>query len=322
MHNRSGVASTAGAATEATIAASAASVAGFRVSIDADGWTRFAPAPTGYLHLGHVANAIWVWGLAALTGSRVLLRIEDHDRERSRPEYDAAILEDLQWLGFLPDAGPVRQRESPAPYDVALERLRALGLVYACDCTRSTFAAWAAEQGMSWPGPGCPGACRDRALPEGQELTLRVALGSAGDTVAWHDRHLGPQIGEPAASGDLALRDRHGNWTYGFAVVVDDLRQAITLVVRGEDLVKATPAQIRLGRLLGRDAPPVFAHHPLIRKPGGAKLAKADGDTGIRELRAAGHRPSAVIGAAAAAVALVRNGDPVDASNVGSLFKG
>ena len=252
----------------------------------------------------------------------MLLRIEDHDRERSRPEYDAAILEDLAWLGFVPDAGPVRQRESATPYEAALERLRAAGLVYACDCTRSTFAAWAAERGGSWRGPGCPGACRDRDLPEGDEPTLRVDLSGAGDTEAWHDRCLGPQTGEPAVAGNFAIRDRLGNWTYGFAVVVDDMRQAITLVVRGEDLVEATPAQIRLRRLLGRDEPPAFAHHPLIRKPGGAKLAKADGDTGIRELRAAGHSPSEVIGAAAAAVALVPNGYPVDASIVGSLFAG
>ena len=286
------------------------------------GWTRFAPAPTGYLHLGHVANAIWVWGLAAVTGSRVLLRIEDHDRERSRPEYDAAILEDLAWLGFVPDAEPVRQRESSAPYEAALERLRAAGLVYACACTRLTFAAWAGAYHGSWVGPGCPGACRDRALPAGQELALRVALGSAGDTEAWHDWRLGPRTGVAAAAGDLAVRDRHGNWTYGFAVVVDDLRQSISLVVRGEDLVEATAGQIRLRRLLGSDEAPDFAHHPLIRKPGDAKLAKADGDTGIRELRAAGFRPSDVIGAAAAAVGLAANPHPLDASMVGSLFEG
>ena len=278
------------------------------------GWTRFAPAPTGYLHLGHVANAIWVWGLAAATGSRVLLRIEDHDRERSRPEYDAAILEDLAWLGFVPDAGPVRQRESSAPYDAALERLRADGLVYACDCTRSTFAARAAEHRRPWRGPGCPGGCRDRGLSDDGELTLRVALGTGDE--AWEDRCLGPRVGEPSAAGDLAVRDRHGNWTYGFAVVVDDLRQGTTLVVRGEDLAEATPTQIRLGRLLGRPGPPVFAHHPLIRKPGGAKLSKANGDTGVRELRAAGQSPASAIGAAAAAAGLIAAARPITASEV------
>lgn len=283
------------------------------------GWTRFAPAPTGYLHLGHVVNAIWVWGLAAATGNRVLLRIEDHDRERSRPEYDAAILEDLAWLGFVADAGPARQRESSAPYDAALERLRGNGLVYACDCTRSTFAAWAAEHGASWRGPGCPGGCRARGLTDDGALTLRVALGTGDE--AWDDRGLGPRNGEPAPTGDLAVRDRHGNWTYGFSVVVDDLRQGITLVVRGQDLAEATPTQIRLGRLLGRPGPPVFAHHPLVRKPAGAKLSKADGDTGVRELRAAGRSPAEVIGAAAAAAGLTLVATPLEASRVAELFR-
>lgn len=284
------------------------------------GWTRFAPAPTGYLHLGHVANAIWVWGLAATTGSRVLLRIEDHDRERSRPEYDAAILEDLAWLGFVPDAGPVRQRESSAPYDAALQRLRADGLVYSCDCTRSTFATWSAEHGEPWHGPGCPGVCRDRGLAEDNGRTLRVALGSGAE--GWNDRCLGRQVGEPSAAGDIPVRDRHGNWTYGFTVVVDDLRHSISLVVRGEDLAEATPAQIRLGRLLGRSEPTVFAHHPLIRKPGGAKLSKADSDTGVREMRVAGQSPASVIGASAAAVGLIPTSLPLDADAVGRLFEG
>lgn len=282
------------------------------------GWTRFAPAPTGYLHLGHVANAIWVWGLAAATRSRVLLRIEDHDRERSRPQYDAAILEDLAWLGFVPDAGPVRQRDTPEPYDAAVERLRGDGLVYGCDCSRSTFAAWAAEHRDPWPGPGCPGGCRDRGLSGDRELTLRVVLGAGEES--WTDRCLGLRAGGPAATGDPAVRDRHGNWTYGFCVVVDDLRQSISLVVRGEDLADTTPAQIRLGRLLGRSEPPIFAHHPLIRKPSGAKLSKADGDTGVRELRAAGHSAAQVISAAATAVGLIAVPHPLEAAAVGELF--
>jgi glutamyl/glutaminyl-tRNA synthetase len=244
-----------------------------------------------------------VWGLAGLTGSRVLLRIEDHDRERSRPAFDAAILEDLDWLGFEPDAGPVRQRENAEPYVTALDRLRTQAIVYACDCTRATFAAWAAGHTGPWRGPGCPGACRERSLPESDDLMLRVAIGPGAER--WQDRILGPSTGDPSAAGDPAVRDRHGNWTYGFAVVVDDLRQTITLVVRGEDLADATPAQVRLARLLGRVEPPVFAHHPLIRKAGGAKLSKADGDTGVRDLRTAGDRPEAVIGAAAAAVGLL-----------------
>jgi glutamyl/glutaminyl-tRNA synthetase len=283
-----------------------------------DAWTRFAPAPTGFLHLGHVANAIFVWGLAAAARARVLLRIEDHDRERSRALFEAAILEDLDWLGFVPDAGPARQHVDPSPYLAAVERLRAAGLIYACDCTRSTFSTWASGHGHPWRGPGCPGTCRDRSLPDDPWLTLRVALG-AGDE-AWVDRMLGPRTGPVPLAGDLPVRDREGNWTYALCVVVDDLRQSVSLVIRGEDLAEATPGQIRLARLLGRPAPAAFAHHPLIRKPSGAKLSKGDGDTGVRELRAAGRRPADVIGEAAAAVGLLEAPRPIAAREVGTLF--
>lgn len=249
----------------------------------------------------------------------MLLRIEDHDRERSRSVFDAAILEDLAWLGFIADAGPVRQRDNSEPYEAALELLRMHRLVYGCDCTRATFSAWTARTGKLWRGPGCPGGCRDRAIPDDGEATLRVVLGRGLET--WDDRLLGRQSGDPSGHGDPPIRDRHGNWTYGFAVVVDDLRQSISLVVRGEDLVDATPAHVRLGRLLGRAKPPAFAHHPVIRKPGGAKLSKADGDTGVRELRAAGQTATAVIGATAAAMGLIDGPRPVAAGEVGDLVR-
>jgi glutamyl/glutaminyl-tRNA synthetase len=256
--------------------------------------TRFAPAPTGYLHLGHVANAVWVWGTAGATGGRVLLRIEDHDRQRCRPEYDAALLEDLEWLGFRADLGPVRQSDDDAPYRDALAALQAQGLVYGCDCSRATFEAWTQQTEGLWSGPGCPGACSVRGLAG---PVLRVALG--GGQEAWMDGVVGPCAGDVATSGDLPIRDRQGNWTYGFSVVVDDLREEVDVVIRGRDLLDATASQIRLGRLLGRERPPVFQHHPLIRRPDGTKLSKASGDTGVRELRAAGRTAADVIAAAA-----------------------
>jgi glutamyl/glutaminyl-tRNA synthetase len=281
--------------------------------------TRFAPAPTGFLHLGHVANAIWVWGLARAQGGRVILRLEDHDRQRCRAEYDAALLADLAWLGFSADAGPVRQSDAAAgaAYADALLRLRDRGLIYGCDCTRASIAATAERTGRAGTTPGCPGGCRDRGL---DGPVLRVALG--GGSAAWMDALVGPCAGDVAPSGDLPVRDRHGNWTYGFAVVVDDLRQGIDLVVRGRDLLDATPAQIRLAVALGREAPPVFAHHPLIRRPDGTKLSKADGASGIRELRTAGRSPEQVIGAAAAAVGLLAEARPVSADEVEGLVAG
>lgn len=258
--------------------------------------TRFAPAPTGFLHLGHVANAVHVWGLARQAGGRVLLRIEDHDRQRSRPGFDAALLEDLDWLGFVPDDGPVRQADDPRPYIGALERLRAAGLVYGCDCSRTTFRDWSAVAGRPWSGPGCPGDCRARG-PQGP--VLRVALG--GGDEGWFDGALGSTAAPVAIHGDLPILDRHGDWTYGMCVVVDDLRQGIDLVVRGMDLVEATADQIRLGRALGREASPAYMHHGLIRRADGTKLSKSSGDTGVRDLRAAGWTPDAVIEAAARA---------------------
>lgn len=258
--------------------------------------TRFAPAPTGYLHLGHVRNAALVWGIARATAGRVILRIEDHDRQRRRPEFDAALLEDLAWLGFQPDAGPFRQSDDDAPYVDALGRLRAAGRAYACDCSRSTFAGWTTQHGHPWHGPGCPGGCRERGLDDRPARIMRLVL-DAGEE-AWDDLALGRRSGPVAAAGDPPARDRHGNWTYGFAVVVDDLCQGVDLVIRGEDLLDATPDQIRLGGLLGREMAARFLHHALILGPDGAKLSKASRDTGVRDLRTAGWTAQDVLAAA------------------------
>ncbi len=249
--------------------------------------TRFAPAPTGYLHLGHVLNALWVWKTAhaAGDGSRVLLRIEDHDRQRSRPEFDAAILEDLAWLGFTPDGPAVRQSERGAIYEDALDTLRARGLVYACECSRADIA-----------GKPYPGTCAAKHLPETPGVSLRIRLDETVERFT--DLRLGPQTQQPSAQcGDLLARDRKGNWTYQFAAVVDDWRQGVTLVVRGEDLLDSTGRQLQLARILGRPEPPAFLHHPLLMRSPGQKLSKSDGVTGIRDLRASGCSPVQVFAA-------------------------
>src|SRR4029079_3708034 len=157
--------------------------------------TRFAPAPTGFLHLGHVANALWVWGVARRAGAAVLLLIEDHALWSSREQIGDAILDDLAWLGFVADEGPVRQTTPDATgvYEAALGRLAADGLVYRCACTRATLAGWARDDGRSWSGPGCPGACRTRALPGDGVASLRVALGDG--TEAFDDLVRGPHSG-------------------------------------------------------------------------------------------------------------------------------
>jgi glutamyl-tRNA synthetase/glutamyl-Q tRNA(Asp) synthetase len=273
--------------------------------------TRFAPAPTGRLHLGHLANAIYVWGLARRFGARVLLRIEDHDRVRSRPEYEWALLEDLDRLGVAADepstrelrAGPSKYRQSDiAPAYATAVKWRLADAAYACDCSRSTFAAWTGTHGEPWSGPGCPGGCRDRQLEPGPDLGLRVALGDGDE--AWADLLAGPRSGPVAPRGDLLVRDRDGNWTYALCVVVDDIGHGVDLVVRGEDLLESTPAQIRLARMLGRERPPAFAHHALVLRPDGSKLSKADGATALGTLLDSGRTPDDLFGEAAHAVGL------------------
>jgi glutamyl/glutaminyl-tRNA synthetase len=291
--------------------------------------TRFAPAPTGLLHLGHLVNVLYVWGIARATGGRVVLRIEDHDRQRSRPEHEWEILEDLARLGVAPDepsldafngSTPYRQSDCGPVYAAALERLRAGGLVYACDCARSTFTAYEAAKGRPWRGIGCPGGCRARGLAEDGDVGLRVAVGAGSER--WVDLLAGPLSDEPAAAGDPLVRDRLGNWTYAFCVVVDDMRHGIDLVTRGRDLLDATPVQLRLARLLGRESPPSFLHHPLIRRVSGQKLSKAAGDTAVRALLDEGRTPASLFGLAARLAGLQAEETPIDPSDLGALFTG
>jgi len=300
--------------------------------------TRFAPAPTGFLHLGHLVNALYVWGLARATGGHVVLRVEDHDRQRSRPAYEAALLDDLERLGLAPDeppiaafrAGPTRHRQSDngAAYAAALDRLRGAGLVYACSCTRTTFAAWEAAHGRAWRGIGCPGGCRGLGLdeagarastPAAPGTGLRVAVGAGSER--WIDLLAGPLADEPAATGDLLVRDRVGNWTYAFCVVVDDIADGVDLVVRGRDLLDATSVQLRLARLLGREVPARFLHHPLVRRSSGEKLSKAGHDTAVREMLAAGATPADLFGRAARLAGLREDETPIGADDLGTLFE-
>ncbi len=245
--------------------------------------TRFAPAPTGHLHIGHVVNALYVWGTARAAGGRVLLRIEDHDRQRCRPEYEASILEDLAWLGFAPDLIAPRQSERDSVYRAALQPLLAAGFVYGCSCARKDVA-----------GPRYPGTCRDCGIPLGENVGWRVRIEPGNES--FHDLLLGRQTQDPAGEfGDVLIRDRLGNWTYQWAATTDDYLQGITHVIRGVDLLDSTGRQLRLARMLGRSEPPDFAHHPLVMKTPTQKVSKSDGDTGIRDLRAAGWTAAQVL---------------------------
>jgi glutamyl/glutaminyl-tRNA synthetase len=250
---------------------------------------------------------IYVWGVAKALGGQVLLRIEDHDRRRCRSEYEQAIFKDMEWLGFEPDnqvgvTSLYRQSDSEAVYGAALARLRDDHEVYRCTCSRKVITEHSAlgdggERRYS-------GRCRDRGHGEDAPHGLRAVMEPGEEKFA--DAYLGPQSQDPAKQcGDLLLRDRHGQWTYQFAVTVDDMRHGVNLVLRGEDLLKSTGRQLRLARLLGRREPIVFAHHPLISDEGGEKLSKKQGAPAVRELRNQGLSAAEVLGRAAFAVGLL-----------------
>ncbi len=271
--------------------------------------TRYAPSPTGYLHLGHVAHTLYVWGAARAFGAEVVLRMEDHDRGRCRPEFEAAIIEDLDWLGFaavnsLDRPSDYRQSDCADRYEEALERLGRQAHVYRCNCTRKQIAARvspSADGELPYDG-----RCRELELTNGG---VRVELGGGAESFV--DGLLGEQLQDPSVQcGDVLLRDRANQWTYQFAATVDDLVHEVDLVVRGEDLLGSTGRQIRLGKLLGREQAALFLHHPLIRDDGGAKLSKKEASAPIRELRRQGVPPEAVLGSAAQRVGLTAEASP------------
>lgn len=305
--------------------------------------TRFAPAPTGFLHLGHAVNAVWVWGIARAFGGRVLLRVEDHDRGRCRPAYEQALLEDLDWLGLEPDgvgtnafrAGALAQRQSDniARYAAGLAALERDGLVYPCACSRADISrsdlaradASPADAARSPESSGAelryPGTCRTRELDRSAIAARRVLL-RADAPEHFDDLRLGVQAQDPDLQcGDVLARDRAGNWTYQFAVVLDDIEQGVDVVIRGEDLLASTGRQLRLARMLGRAVPPRFLHHPLLRHADGRKLSKSANDTGLRELRDAGRTPAEVLGMAAHLSGLTPTAVPLGADRVADLFR-
>lgn len=288
--------------------------------------TRFAPAPTGYLHLGHAVNAVYVWGLARAFGGEVLLRVEDHDRIRSKPEYEAALLEDLDWLGLTPDLGataeyrrgshPLRQSDRDERYREVLDRLEAAGLAYPCTCTRKEIQERTGRRGGELRYPG---TCREREIDPGSTPIRRLRLDP--EEIVFRELLLGERREVPAERcGDLLLRDRDGHWTYQLAVVVDDLDQGIDVVIRGRDLLGSTARQIQLAGVLGRAEPPRFLHHSLVKDERGRKLSKSDRDTGLRELRKIGWSAERVLGEAVRLAGLQDEARPLAADELAGLF--
>ncbi|MGD9545745.1 MAG: tRNA glutamyl-Q(34) synthetase GluQRS [Methylocystis sp.] len=286
---------------------------------------RFAPSPNGYLHLGHAYSALLNFDLARHRNGRFLLRIEDIDTGRARPEFEAAIYDDLAWLGLDWERPVRRQSEHFGDYAHALERLDAMGLIYACDCKRSDIARAAPPD---WPrdpdgSPLYPGTCRVKPRRPAREvlakggvalrLDMRMASTLAGQGLSWREfgavSRSSPAAGQegqegqegqagqgtaiaadPAQWGDVVLARKDTPASYHIAVVVDDALQGVTDVVRGRDLFEATSLHRLLQRLLDLPAPD-YRHHGLVMDARGEKLAKSVASTALRALRAQGLSP-------------------------------
>lgn len=268
--------------------------------------TRFAPSPTGHLHLGHAHSALFGWHAAREAGGRFLLRIEDIDPQRCRREYERDLIEDLCWLGLTWD-GPVRrQSDHSDDHRAALDRLAGLGVVYPCFCSRKDIAAEIARAGHAPHGPDgplYPGTCRgldpaERSarlaadVPHALRLDVARAMVIAGP-LRWHDRAQGWQEATPAILGDVVLARKDAPTSYHLAVTVDDHIQGVTLVTRGEDLFFATHLHRLLQALLGLRVPD-WHHHRLLTNERGERLSKRDRAIGLRDLRAAGYDAAAV----------------------------
>jgi glutamyl-Q tRNA(Asp) synthetase len=275
---------------------------------------RFAPSPNGYLHLGHAYSALLNDDMARAADGRLLLRIEDIDAARCRPEYEAAILDDLRWLGIAWQPNVRRQSEHFDDYQAAVTRLEAMGLLYPGFESRGEIAALVAERDRQgrWPRdpdgvplyPGrarkMPQAERDRRRRDGEPFALRLAVDPAvarAGVLTWNETGLGPQgqcgivAAAPQMWGDVVLARKGTPTSYHLAVAIDDALQGVTDVVRGQDLFWSTAIHRLLQALLGLPEP-TYHHHRLIMDAGGRKLSKSALATSIGELRASGATPA------------------------------
>ncbi|HHB81691.1 MAG TPA: tRNA glutamyl-Q(34) synthetase GluQRS [Aliiroseovarius sp.] len=266
--------------------------------------TRFAPSPTGLLHLGHAFSALTAWDMSQAAGGQFLLRLEDIDTPRCKAEYEAAIYEELDWLGLRWRLPILRQSGRQSAYDAALGKLADLGLTYPCSCSRTDIRAAlsAPQEGAPANGPDgplYPGTCRGRSMTErGADDAVRLNMAAVGvllgpkvlgvdETGA---RHAGSyQIGaaDLPGLGDIVLARRDIGTSYHLAVVVDEAAQGVSHVVRGRDLFAATPIHVLLQHLLGLPTPS-YHHHRLIRDARGKRLAKRDDARSLRSLRQQG----------------------------------
>lgn len=271
--------------------------------------TRFAPSPTGLLHLGHAHSALSGFAAARQAGGRFLLRIEDIDTTRCKPAFEQAIHDDLAWLGLRWEEPVRRQSEHFDDYAEALSRLEAMALIYPCFCTRKRIQAEIAASPSAPHGPDgpvYPGTCRNLSAGEraertaaGDSFALRIDMARATDlalrygSLAWYDLDRGEVAATPETFGDVVLARKETPTSYHLSVTVDDAIQGVTLVTRGEDLLAATHVHRLLQVLL--DLPvPAYRHHRLLTNSAGRRLAKRDRAATLRDLRAKGATPEDV----------------------------
>jgi glutamyl-Q tRNA(Asp) synthetase len=267
--------------------------------------TRFAPTPSGYLHLGHAYSALLAWEAARADKGRFLLRIEDIDTGRCRAEFEQGIYDDLAWLGLEWDGEPFRQSDHMAGYADALDRLDRLGVLYPCFCTRRQIRAEIAEAGRAPHGPSgetlYPGICRAldvderrRRIQSNEPFALRLDVKRALDLtgpLVWRDIRVGEVKADPLSHGDVVLARKDVPTSYHLAVTVDDALQGVTLITRGEDLFHATHVHRLLQALLGMPTP-AYYHHNLIADSTGMRIAKRNRAVTLRTLRQMGKQPA------------------------------
>lgn len=269
--------------------------------------TRFAPSPSGPLHVGHLLAALRARQLADCHGGHCLLRVEDIDVRAQNPAMSELMYEDLSWLGLRFDGAVMVQSRRFAVYADVLERLRRLGVLYPCFCTRTEIKAQLAELGRAphaTLGYQYPGTCRSLSpdlaaerIAAGEPHAWRLDMQRVQDMIgcpSWHDLHRGTQRCEPTAFGDVVLARKEFPASYHLCVVVDDAEQGVTHVTRGEDLFEATHIHRALQGVLGLPVP-MYCHHGLLRDNAGKRLAKRDGARSIASLRAAGYTPADIL---------------------------
>lgn len=281
------------------------------------GKIRFAPSPTGYLHEGHLLSALYVWAAARKWNLHIHLRIEDHDRGRTRDAYINGIREDLEWMGFIPHSESIQSKRQDI-YQSVMEKLSAAGLTYPCTCSRKQLEA---ENPRSETGEIIyQGKCLRQ--PPHIESPHNTRFRVTNKVINWRDYRLGNFEENPAMQcGDFPLMDREGCYTYQLCVCTDDLEQGVTHIVRGEDIINSTARQIALSETLCQVAAgvgnipreytrPLYLHHPLIVDPTGKKLSKRELAHSIRQDKEAGITPETLLGRVLFKAGLVSNEVP------------